>query len=505
MKLIGSLALAGLTCCVSATALSAADYYVQATTPGPVTGTPLAVVNLQAELKQPAMPVTTPTYESEAAGRKSVVTDPRREQQANASAPVAPTTAAVTNVQTVASVGALSSPLPGTTYSSFNALLQSGKLTGGDRVFLLDGYHGQIAMNNLKFSSPVTIAGMPGQTAQVEGINVFGSTNIIFRDLKVWDTTPNTGSIAGVRTYGGASDITFTNLDVRSVANAGNYMQWTLADWNANKRGGFLVDGPRISIIGNRVTGTAAAIFALGPNALIENNTIDGWGDDGMRALGDNSVVRGNKLQNCFHISANHDDGFQSFSRGPTGAVGAGTVSNLTIENNKIYEWRSSSTNPLRCKLQGIGMFDGMYANTIIRNNVISVSGYHGITIAGAKGAKIVQNTVINPSGAATTYPFIKVSPHKNGTLSSDVTAANNTANNILVKANSTRRNVVVNNIVVTNPATEFTSIKNQDYTLLATAKSANAGTPTYATPVDIMGVARPKGKAPDAGAYESQ
>jgi hypothetical protein len=67
------------------------------------------------------------------------------------------------------------------------------------------------------------------------------------------------------------------------------------------------------------------------------------------------------------------------------------------------------------------------------------------------------------------------------------------------------QQNVVVNNIVVTNPATEFTSIKNQDYTLLATAKSANAGTPTYATPVDIMGVARPKGKAPDAGAYESQ
>ena len=81
MKLIGSLALAGLTCCVSATALSAADYYVQATTPGPVTGTPLAVVNLQAELKQPAMPVTAPTYESEAAGRKSVVTDPRREHK----------------------------------------------------------------------------------------------------------------------------------------------------------------------------------------------------------------------------------------------------------------------------------------------------------------------------------------------------------------------------------------------------------------------------------------
>ena len=87
MKLIGSLALAGLTCCVSATALSAADYYVQATTPGPVTGTPLAVVNLQAELKQPANALAVPAYESEAAGRKFVVTQPK--QQAAAAAPAA--------------------------------------------------------------------------------------------------------------------------------------------------------------------------------------------------------------------------------------------------------------------------------------------------------------------------------------------------------------------------------------------------------------------------------
>jgi len=488
MKLTRGLAFVCLTSCVSATALSAADYYVQPTTPGPVQGTPLAVVNLQAIVlgaKDPSVPLVDGQIPAE-----------------RAPGVLAPKVATLTNVTPLA---AISAPLPGMTFQSFSALVQSGKLVGGDRVFLLDGYHGQISMNNLRFSSPVTVGVMPGQTAQVDEISVFGSSNISFRDLKVWDRTPNTGSIAGVRTYGGSSDITFTNLDVRSVASAGNYMQWTLQDWTANKRGGFLVDGPRISIIGNRVTGTANAIFALGPYALIQDNVIDGWGDDGMRALGDNSTVRGNKLQNCFHISGNHDDGFQSFSRGPTGKPGTGTVFNLTVENNKIYEWHSSATNPLRCKLQGIGMFDGMYANVIIRNNMIAVSAYHGITVAGAKGAMIVQNTVVSPIGATTTYPWIKVAPHKNGTLSSGVTAANNTANNILVKANASRQNVVVNNVIVKNAAAEFTSVKNQDFTLLPTAKSANSGIAMYATPLDILGVPRPKGKAPDAGAYESQ
>ncbi|MFZ1725427.1 MAG: right-handed parallel beta-helix repeat-containing protein [Albidovulum sp.] len=303
----------------------------------------------------------------------------------------------------------------------------------------------------------------------------------------------------------GTSDIVFTNLDVRGEATAGNYMSWPLTMWRANKRSGFQVDGNQISVVGNRLTGVQMGILTLGNNALVEKNIIDGFSGDGMRALGDNSIVRGNKIQNCFKIDANHDDGFQSFSRSAAGKSGQGVVMNLTLEDNKIFEWASSTTNPLRCKLQGIGMFDGMYDGVTIRNNVISVSAYHGISIAGALNTVITNNTVINASGVAANYPWIKINAHKNGTPPKNVLVANNLVSSMKVFNNTNNNVVEVSNMVVKNASAEFTSLATQDFTLKPTAKAANSASPNYAPPFDIMGVARPRGSAPDMGAYESQ
>lgn len=556
MKLMGLLALAGLTTSVSATALYAADYYVQAITPGAVQGTPLAVVNLQADLPadedsygddstdqgvssndgaddsteasgdaasqdavndgSDAVTAETETVDAPASGtetvgkwlkapkqvsseRKTVTVETQAKSATQGLEPNVRATLAVATTNPAAAANATSS------YPSFSALMKAGVVKGGDRVLLMSGYHGAISVNGMRFTSNVTVMPAPGQVAHVDSIDVMGSSNVVFDGLKVWARSVNAGSIALVRTYANSSNVTFTNMDVRSVANAAGYMGWTLADWKTNRRGGFLVDGSNISVINNRLTGLANVIFALGPRALIENNVIDGWGDDATRALGDGSTLRGNKMQNCFHISSNHDDGFQSFSRGAGGKVGTGTVYNLTIENNKIYEWHTTATNPVRCKLQGIGMFDGMYENVIVRNNVVSVSGYHGIAIAGAKNALITQNTVVSSSGAVTGYPWIKVTPHKNGTASTLVTAANNTTNAMKVKSDPAKKNIAVNNTVVTNFANEFNAASLWDYQLRATAKSANAGSAAYATPADIVGVPRPKGKGPDAGAFESQ
>ncbi len=502
MKLMRTLLTAGLVSGLCSTALYAADFYVTAIKSGPVAGTPLAVVALQASTNtSPTRLKTNVNQRGNTAGKWVSVG-----QAPAVTAPLPVTgTATTAKLATNMALPALAVPVAGATFASFGALMQSGKVQGGDRIFLLDGYHGPINVRDKNFTSAVTIAGMPGATAQLDSIEVVNSANLVFRDLKVWATSISSGGIATVRAYGGAHDIVFTNLDVRSVADAGNYMSWSLASWKANTRGGFLVDGNKISIVGNRLTGTRHAIISMGDNALIEKNIIDGFAGDGMRALGDFSTVNGNKLQNCFHIDANHDDGFQSFSRGPSGQAGAGVVYNLTIENNKIYEWNSPSANPLRCTLQGIGMFDGLYENVMIRNNIIAVSNYHGITVSGGRKVVITQNTVVHPLGLAGSSPWIRISPDKDGTSPTDVMVANNTVNGLKVNPNAARRVAIANNIVVTKAATEFTSVSKQDYTLLTTAKSANAGNVQYATPVDIMGVPRPKGTAPDAGAYESQ
>lgn len=505
MNLFRTLLVAGFSTGLCSTAIHAADYYVMPAQPGPVAGTPLAAISLQATKTSPSRLQTNVNQRGNTAGKWVVVGEAPKASTMSTGAVALAAVAPVASPNPTGGLPPLAAPQPGTTYNSFAALLQAKVLQGGDRVFLMAGYHGPLSVSNQKFGSPVTVSQMPGQTAQVDSIMVTASSNLVFRDFKVWATSPNAGTGPMIRTFNGDSDITFANLDVRSVASAGNYLQWTLADWLANSRGGFLIDGSRISVIGNRVTGARHAILAGADHALVENNIIDGFADDGMRALGDFTTVRGNKVQNCHHISANHDDGLQSYSRGPNNTTGTSTVFNLTIENNKIFEWNAPVPNIVPCKLQGIGMFDGMFENLVIRNNLVVVSHYHGITVAGARKAIIANNTVVNPKGIKGDAPWIKIAAHKNGTPPTDVMVANNTVNALKVNVNATRRVATANNVVITNATAEFVSVAKQDFSLLPGAKSANAGAPAYATPADIAGVPRPKGKGPDAGAYESQ
>ncbi|GAB4383261.1 MAG: hypothetical protein Kow0045_05010 [Albidovulum sp.] len=371
-------------------------------------------------------------------------------------------------------------------------------------MFLMDGYHGPLLIKGQKFTTPVLIAPVPGQTAHVDAIAITGSSNIAISGLKVWATSANAGNGGLVRTYADTSDIWLTGLDVRAVADSGNYMNWSQATWLNNQRRGIQADGNRITVARNRITGIYHGIEGIGPNALIEENIVDGFSGDGMRALGDNTIVRRNKVQNCFQVNANHADAFQSWSRGPGGKPGTGTLQGLLVEDNKFFEWTSSQSNPLRCKLQGIGMFDGMYNNVTIRNNVIVVSAYHGINIAGAENSVVVNNTVVHPNGTKGKFPWINIAYHKSGKPSHDVKVANNLAMNVKNQSDPTRNIFVTNNIIVSSASREFTDFANWDLTLRSTSTAVDAGTAQLAPATDIDGNPRRLGRAPDAGAYES-
>jgi hypothetical protein len=551
MQLVRSLLIGSLGAALIGVPADAADFFVKPQTAGPVGGTPLASISLQATIDPLLYPDGTDTTAatggatSDVQFRSAATTEVstagkwvkarkkkgRKNNGGSTETSSGTTTGGITAGETSTSgtsTGGTSSggtstggtstggtstggtttgggsTAGGTTWNSFDALMASGQVSGGDRIFLMDGYHGPILIKDMKFNSPVLIAPVSGQTAQVDSILVMNSNNVTFDGLKVWATSANAGSGALIRSYTNTQDINFTGLDVRAVADSGNYMGWSQAEWLANQRVGFQVDGTNISVTKNRLTGLYHGILSLGGNALIEENIVDGFAGDGMRALGDNSIVRRNKVQNCFQINKNHADAFQSFSRGPTGKPGTGTVHNLTIEDNKFFEWVSSTSNPLRCKLQGVGMFDGMFDGVIVRNNLIISRAYHGITIAGALNSQIVNNTVISALGKADRYPWVKVAPHKNGTLSNNVTIANNMATNIKSVTDPTRNILVTDNVIVKSPGAEFTSLSQFDYSLKSTSSGANTGNTKYAPKDDIDGVLRPRGKAPDIGAYES-
>lgn len=586
MRLIRSLVLVGMSTVAFVPPALAADYYVKPLKAGPVNGTPLAAITLQAQAREslaapwrlrtkvkegednvgkwlkarkrssatrtettaaetattsPAEPVasepvtssrtvfeaTTSETTTQAVTTETGGTEPTTTEApaSNASASDAPATeggqttlpgtttggttttptGSTTTSPTTGTAGtqvSTAAPAPnGQVFNGLDALFKSGKLTGGDRVFLMDGYHGPLNPTRQRFTSPVLFAPVPGQVAQVDSILVRDSANLVFNGLKVWATSATASTAPLIRSYTNASDLVFANLDIRSVATAGSYMQWTLADWINNKRPGMMIDGSRISVVGNRLTGIGHGILAIADNTLIEKNIIDGFSGDGMRALGDFSVVRGNRIQNCVKIDANHDDGFQSYATSTS--VGFGVVKDLTLEDNKIFEWASSTANPLRCVLQGIGMFDGMYDNLMVRNNVVSVTSPHGIAVAGTTNATIVNNTVVHADGIAWKAPWIKITNHKSGTATRNVVVANNLTTALQVATDPVKQILVTNNLIITNPSAEFVSASGRDYTLRTTSKAVDAGAGAYAPKDDIVGALRPKGAAPDLGAYE--
>lgn len=538
MKSIRTLVIAGLGLAIMVAPADARDFYIKPMQPGPVMGTALAAVSLKANgvgagkskrlvtittdttttttdtTTTPDTTTTTPdttttTPDTTATDTTTTTTDAKWITVGDTGSTTTTTTttsgsATTTSGSTTQTSTAAPDP-NAQVFASVNTALASGQVSGGDRLFLMDGYHGALTIRDIKFSSPVLIAPVPGQDAHFDRITLRNSSNFVFDGVKVWPMGATPGKAPVVRTYGDTSDITFRNVDIRAVQDAANYMSWSLQDWLDNYRPGVMLDGDHNSVLNSRLTGIQHGILAQGKNSLVQANIIDGFSGDGMRALGDNTVVRGNKVQNCFDIDANHDDGLQSYSIGPTGKTGTGVVYNVTVEDNKILEWASPVAHPLHCRLQGIGMFDGMFDGFAIRNNLIVTSAYHGLTMMGARNSTIVNNTVVSAGGKTDNYPWVSVSPHKNGTPSQNVVAANNYAMQVKVKNDPVNNTVAAGNALIGNPLTAFASFSGMDFNLSASSKAADAGSSAYAPVDDIAGNQRPKGAGPDAGAFETR
>ncbi|KAG1649129.1 hypothetical protein GQR58_029279 [Nymphon striatum] len=153
-------------------------------------------------------------------------------------------------------------------------------------------------------------------------------------------------------------------------------------------------------------------------------------------------------------------DGFQSWSPKNNGADS--TISNVVIEENQFWEWKGPEAPTLPCRLQGIGLFDGFYKDFRIRNNLVVVSHYHGISIYGAINSVIANNTVVRPQGQPGKSPWISVQTHKRGDPSKNTRVFNNVAMSYKDIANALRANAVVR-----YPAQAFVAPAQGDFTPL--------------------------------------
>lgn len=397
-------------------------------------------------------------------------------------------------------------------WPSLGDALKLGGGQAGDVLLLRAGRHGPLDLRGVRLGGRLTVAAAPGERAVVDSIRIVDSRKVTIRGLAVWPpghVSAKAAKVPNRKKYlvrvSKSEDVVLERLDVRSIEAAADYLTWTVAEWGAIAQSGvLLMGGARNTIRQSRFRGVRNGVNSLDSDVAVVGNRIEGFSGDGMVGIGDRSVYRGNLVKDCIKTDDNHDDGFQSWSRGPKGKSGRGVVADVVLDRNRIIEWTGPARHPLRCVLQGIGMFDGVYRNWTISNNLVVVSAWHGISVYGGDGVRIVNNTVAPTPWALRNAPRIMQQAHKDGRPARGGVIVNNIAVAFTSKAPPGAL-IELANLVVRDPRALWRDPAGGDYRLKTRAPGRDAADARFAPSADIDGLPRPIGAGPDIGAFEAE
>ena len=288
----------------------------------------------------------------------------------------------------------------------------------GDRVLLGPGDYGAVRLEGVTADPPITIQSAdPAAPARLSALRIDRSSGLSIEGLLVEGARVGEGKGGQplVLVTEDANDIRLRGLTVRSGT---GYETWDAATWLATVRNGVELNGTRNELIDSRIVAVRTGVTVRGPEARVIGNLVDGFSRDGMRGLGDNGWFEGNRIQNCVKVDGNHDDGFQSWSRGPDGKSGGGVVRGVVLKDNVILSSAGPRLAAPACPgLHGIGMFDGMYEDWLIEGNRIETDAWHGITVMGGINVRVIGNYVSNqtPGRPGPPWTWITVAAHKDG------------------------------------------------------------------------------------------
>jgi len=384
-------------------------------------------------------------------------------------------------------------------------VLNKRHLRSGDTIYLRSGHYGHLEIRDQRNDSAVTILAEPGHIATFDGVRVLSSANWHLRGLHIGPSVKQyDGRTAIVEIGQGSENII---LEGSTISTAPDTTGWSADDWRRRALHGILASGQAITLRDNHIKNVRHGIHSEAHRSLIERNLIENFAGDGIRGLGDHTVYQFNTIKNCYKVDDNHDDGFQSWSVGPDGAPGTGEVVGGVLRGNRIVNYEDPNQS-MRCNLQGIGLFDGFFVDWVIENNVVVTDHWHGITVMGARGVRIVNNTVIDPNERRPGPPWISITDHKNGRPSENSLIANNLS---LPRA-AHKANVfglpkpgvtAIHNLNVTDPVVFFVDWKIHDLRLTADSPAIDAAASWLAPATDIDGTPRPQGAGVDVGAHE--
>ncbi|MCU0658390.1 MAG: right-handed parallel beta-helix repeat-containing protein [Polyangiaceae bacterium] len=373
---------------------------------------------------------------------------------------------------------------------------------GGDTLWLRDGYHGRPLFQGYYNAQELTIAAAPGHQPRLAELRVQAGQNFRFVGLQISpDHAPafdkhTLVAIGNHSFHGPVSDVTMEGCNLVGKLDPSS---WTKQDWDQLSPNGISAGGKNITLRNNTIKNINFAIAVSASDSLVEGNLIDSFSGDGMRGLGDNTVFQYNTVKNLIYVNDNHPDGFQSWSVGADGKVGTGEVKGIVLRGNTFINF-TDPAQPFRGNLQGIGCFDGMFVDWIVENNVVITDHWHGISLYGARNARIVNNTVIGIDSAEIGPPWITIKDHKNGTKPEDCVVRNNLATSFQLPKEGV---VADHNLTVKDPGAFFVNKGAFDVRLLPGSEAIDAGSSDLAPSLDLLKIPRPQGPAIDLGAHE--
>ena len=372
----------------------------------------------------------------------------------------------------------------------FKVKNSGGVVKGGDTILLRSGDHGKVWIRGAYNTDTITIAAAKGHRPKLTSIMLSAASKWALKGLivspeKSGDTKRRT--LIAVESHGWHGPSSEVGIENCQVYSAGDSSKWSREDWNKLACDGISVKGSRMMVRKNVIRNVAMGIVSGGDKNRVEHNVIENFSRDGIRhGGGDDVIFQYNTVKNCYDVSNNHDDGFQSYT-------GKSVSKRVVLRGNVILNTDNPKQKFLG-KLQGIGCFDGPYVDWIVENNVVLVSHYHGITLDEAQNCRIVNNTTLDITGEMPAW--IRLSGKSIGCI----------VRNNLSRSIATQADPKVNadhNLIIGNPADLFQDYKHHNVRLKSGSEAIDAGTDRLAPKTDADGKPRPRGKGYDMGAYE--
>lgn len=394
-------------------------------------------------------------------------------------------------------------------WTDLEAAFASGQLRGGDTLYLAAGAYGGMRLSGVHFDPPLAVQGPghEGPQAHFSWLELQRVSGLALTGLAFWPqgSTPRKKNLLLASPE--SHNLHFSDFEFRGDKAAEQYPSWSKADWLNRKVNGALLRGADIVMQESRFTGLYISLAATGARAKLLGNQISGFSGDAIRVLGDHSRVAGNQIRDCVQVDGNHADGIQSWSLGEDRRPGTGVVTGLQIQSNVIIEWVEQGPSRTRpafgCSLQGIGFFDGMFQDTQIENNVIQVSAFHGITIAGGLNTWIRHNTVLHIREPGNRKrPWISLRPHKDGHPSVGGVVVNNIAVRMPHDDSTDQSQIyMAGNHWSSYPARDLVAPYAGRFAPKPGSSIIDVGDKRHALPTDLFG--RPR-VVPDIGAIEA-